>query len=146
MHPGLIGRAGEPYEMVVETGKIREFARAVNSDNAAYFDDVPVAPATFLASAAMWGTGPENSPWRDGDLDLPRIVHGSQEFIFHGTPPVAGERFVVQMRVADIYEKAGKRGGVMTFGVTVTEFRDADTGELRAESRGTVIETGQSIK
>ena len=42
----------------------------------------------------------------------------------------------------EIYEKEGKRGGVMTFVVTVTEFRDP-AGKLVAEARSTAIETGK---
>ena len=48
----------------------------------------------------------------------------------------------MQTRVEEIYEKEGKRGGAMTFVVTVTEFRDA-TGTLVAEARSTAIETGK---
>ena len=47
-----------------------------------------------------------------------------------------------QTRVDDIYEKEGKRGGTMTFVVTVQEFRD-ESGELVAEMRSTAIETGK---
>ena len=48
----------------------------------------------------------------------------------------------MQTRVEDIYEKVGKRGGAMTFVVTVTEFRDT-TGTLVAEALATAIETGK---
>ena len=48
----------------------------------------------------------------------------------------------MQTRVADIYEKEGKRGGTMTFVVTVTEFRD-EAGILVAEAKSTAIETGK---
>ena len=45
--------------------------------------------------------------------------------VFPGPPPAAGAELTAQTRVAEIYEKEGKRGGTMTFVVTVTEFRDA---------------------
>ena len=59
-------------------------------------------------------------------MDLRRVLHGGQEYMFHGPPPRAGQELTVQTRVAEIYEKEGKRGGTMTFVVTVTEFRDED--------------------
>jgi hypothetical protein len=75
-------------------------------------------------------------------MDLRRLLHGGQEYVFHGPPPAAGSELSVQTRVDEIYEKEGKRGGVMTFVVTVTEFRDA-AGILVAEARSTAIETGR---
>ena len=45
-------------------------------------------------------------------------------------------------RVAEVYAKEGKRGGTMTFVVTVQEFRN-ESGELVAEMRSTAIETGK---
>jgi hypothetical protein len=140
-----VGREGKPYRMVVEMGKIREFARAVSSDNPEYFSEAPVSPPTFLASAGLWADGPENAPWGEG-VNLERVVHGEQEYVFHGAPPAAGERLSVQTRVDRIYDKEGRRGGRMRFAELVTEYRDVESGALRAESRSTLIETGQSIK
>jgi hydroxyacyl-ACP dehydratase HTD2-like protein with hotdog domain len=75
-------------------------------------------------------------------LDLKRILHGGQEYVFHGPPPRAGQELTAQTRVEEIYEKEGKRGGTMTFVVTVQEFRD-ETGRLVAEARSTAIQTGK---
>ncbi len=143
--PDLAGRSGKPYSMTVEVGKVREFARAVKSTNDAYVGDAPIAPATFLITSGFWAL-PENSAWgTDVKLNLARIVHGEQEFVFHGPPPRAGDRLTVQARVERIYEKEGKRGGLMQFAEIVTDYRDADSGRLRAEAFFTMIETGQSI-
>ena len=50
-----VGRVGQPFDMVVERGKIREFARATLSASPEYLDDpVPVSPPTFLVNAAFW--------------------------------------------------------------------------------------------
>ena len=41
-----LGRTGEPFEMELERGKIREFARATYSTNESYLDDpAPVGVA-----------------------------------------------------------------------------------------------------
>lgn len=143
MDQGLVGRTGEPFEMVVEAGKVREFARATKATDPGQLGEDPVAPPTFLVTSSFW-SGPENGAWPAGSLVMERVLHGEQEFVFPGPPPRAGARLTAVTRVADVYEKAGKRGGAMQFGVAVTEFRDAATGELVAESRSTLIETSKS--
>ena len=137
------GGTGQPYTVEVERGKIREFARATKARDTSYFDDPrPVAPPTFLASAAFWAS-PESSALDAGDVNWARILHGEQEYVFHGPPPSAGQTLVAQQRIEDRYEKQGRRGGTMRFFVIVTEFRTPE-GELVAEGRSTVIETSQA--
>lgn len=137
------GATGQPYTLEVERGKIREFARATKARDGSYFDDPqPVAPPTFLASAALWAT-PESSALDPGEVNWARILHGEQEYVFHGPPPRAGQTLVARQRVEDQYEKQGRRGGTMRFFVVVTEFRTPD-GVLVAEGRSTVIETGRA--
>jgi hypothetical protein len=138
-----IGATDEPFEMEVERGKIREFAMATKSDNPEYLEDAqPVSPPTFLMTGAFWNP-PGNSVRRKVKMDLRRLLHGGQEFVFHGPPPRAGTKLSAQTRVEEIYEKEGKRGGTMTFVVSVQEFRDED-GNVVAESRATAIETGRA--
>jgi hypothetical protein len=137
-----VGATDDPFTMSIERGKVREFARATMSTQPDYLDDpVPPIPPTFLTSVAFWSP-PGQSVFSKVKMDLRRLLHGGQEYTFHGPPPVAGTELSVQTRVADIYEKEGKRGGTMTFVVTVTEFRDP-TGTLVAEARATAIETGK---
>ena len=137
------GRAGRPFTIHVELGKIREFARATKSTDPAYFTtDDPVSPGTYLAVLHHWRTG-ESSPWAGADRNMARVLHGGQEFIFHGEPPRAGMRLLARSRIDDVYQKRGRRGGVMTFTVIVTEFFD-DAGRLVAETASTSIETGGS--
>jgi len=137
-----VGETGEPFEMDVERGKIREFARAVRSSHPVYLEDGrPVSPPTFLMTAAFWET-PGSSPWRLVQMDQQRGLHGEQEFIFHGPPPRAGSRLTAQSRVDRIYTKEGRRGGTLTFAEMVTEFRDPD-GRLVAESRLVGVETSK---
>ncbi|WP_322753448.1 FAS1-like dehydratase domain-containing protein [Frankia sp. Cas3] len=134
---------GAPFTMEVELGKIREFARATKSSNPDYLTtDVPVSPATFLASAAFW-TGPENTPPMEELGDMARLLHGEQEFVFHGEPPRAGTRLVGQTRIGASYEKQGRRGGSMRFVELLTEFRTPE-GRLVAEAKSTAIVTGQA--
>jgi hypothetical protein len=133
--------------MAVELGKIREFARATKSRNQAYdgkVGDRPLTPATFLTTAAFWQKS-VHSPLSGLPLNWHRILHGEQGFIFHREPPRAGDVLTAVARIDKVYEKAGKRGGSMTFLEQVVEFRNGD-GDLVAESRSTMIETSKPAK
>ena len=143
MDNSIEGHRGKTFRVVVEEGKVREFARAVKSSNPAYVADGPqsTSPVTFLASSAFW-QGSEHSPWGDAKLNWERILHGEQEFVFPGPPPAAGTELTAEARIDRVYEKQGKRGGTMTFVDVVTEYRDG-SGTVVAESRGTIIETSQ---
>ncbi len=138
-----VGLHDDPATMPIERGKIREFARACMSTSPEYLDaPTPVSPPTFLTTVNFW-MGGGTSPLAQLDIDLRRLLHGGQAYVFHGPPPQAGTELTFQTRVDQIYEKAGRRGGTMTFVETVTEFRDA-AGTLVAEARSTAIETGQA--
>jgi N-terminal half of MaoC dehydratase len=140
----LIGKTiGKPIEMVVERGKIREFARATKSRNPDYLDDPePFSEPTFLTTVGFWGD-PAETPIKELGIDLKRLLHGGQSYTFYGPPPPAGTKLTAQSRVEDIFEKEGKRGGTMKFIIMVQEFRD-HLEELRAEARSTLIVTGQT--
>jgi hypothetical protein len=144
MDTSIEGNRGKPFRVVVEEGKVREFARAVKSAHPAYVADGPQAtsPPTFLAASSFWQP-PEASPWGDAKLNWARILHGEQEFVFPGPPPPAGAELTAESRIDRVYEKDGKRGGTMAFVEVVTEYRDA-SGAVVAESRSTIIETSQA--
>ena len=158
------------YDMVIEAGKVREFASSVKSTNPAYLDEPnPVIPPTFLRAAAFWaprramgagggaaaaarargagasaGAGAAAGGAGGGGAARPRGtgLHGGQEYIFHGPPPRAGDVLSITSRVAERYEKQGSRGGTMQFTVSVQEFRDP-SGRLVAEGRTTSIMTSK---
>lgn len=144
MDKSIEGKRGRPFRVVVEEGKVREFARAVKSEHPAYTADGPQAtsPATFLASSAFW-QGADGSPFAGVKLNWARILHGEQEFVFPGPPPAAGTELTAEARIDRVFEKEGKRGGTMTFVEVLTEYRDG-SGAVVAESRSTVIETSQA--
>jgi MaoC dehydratase-like protein len=134
---------GRPFDLWVETGKVREFARATGTKDPAYSQPQPVSPPTFLMAASLW-QGPDNAPWGDSPPDFRRLLHGEQEFVFHGPPPRAGDHLVGEVRIDKRYSKPGRRGGMMAFTETVTEYRNADSNELVAEVRATLIETSKA--
>lgn len=138
-----VGKQGPAFDMAVERGKIREFARATKSANADYLDD-PAAPVppTFLTTVQFWSPPEAGELWRELDIDLRRLLHGEQEYVFPKGPPRAGATLTAQSRVESVFEKEGKRGGSMTFVVTVTDFTD-ESGAVVAQARSTAIETGR---
>ncbi|MCW2945730.1 MAG: hypothetical protein JWR24_2447 [Actinoallomurus sp.] len=132
-----VGAHGTEYEVVVERGKIQEFAAAMQSEDPAYRGPDAIVPPTFLTSGALWA--PDGARVNVG-FDRRRLLHGQQEYVFHGPPPQAGQVLRAIERIEDRYEKPGKRGGLMRFAVVVTEYR-AEDGTLVAEGRSTLIET-----
>ncbi len=77
------------------------------------------------------------------NFDLRRILHGEQDFEFL-KPIFVGDVLTGTSRIADVYEKAGGRGGKMTFMVTEIEYKNQQ-GEVVAYARGTLVETGQAV-
>ena len=136
------GRRGEPFELVVERGKVHEFARAVHAQDPEYFRaEAPVSPPTFLTTMFFWEALVEGSnPWDQVKMSQERGMHAEQEYTFFGAPPRAGDRLRCQSRIEDIYEKQGRKGGTLTFAVMITDFHD-ESGRLVAQARLTGVET-----
>jgi hydroxyacyl-ACP dehydratase HTD2-like protein with hotdog domain len=130
-----LGAVGEPFELVVERGKVGEMALAVGAQDLAH----PVP--TFFTTIFHWERLRAGSnPWHKVAMSEERGMHAEQEYVFHGPPPGVGTKLVCTSRIDSITEKQGKRGGTLTFVVMVTEMRD-ETGALRVEARMTGVET-----
>ena len=142
-----LGTQGVPFKMDIERGKIREFAEAIFCEHPSYMtSENPPCPPTFLTSQFFWERWtPGADPWDAVKMDQERGMHAEQEYIFHGPPPRAGTQLQATSRIDSITEKEGRRGGLLTFVVKITEFRD-ENGRLVAESHLTGVETGQAPK
>jgi hypothetical protein len=92
-----VGTTAEPFELVLELGKIREFARATWSTDPEVTSGKHIPP-TFLMVAAHWQPAEANALNVAG-LDRRRSLHATQEFTFHGTPPSVGTRLKGESRV-----------------------------------------------
>lgn len=145
-----IGKTGKPFTMHIDWSKVREFARAIRDPNPLYTNPelakkelggIPV-PVTFLQTSAFWTDESSNPGF--GGFELRRILHGEQEFEFF-KPILVGDTLTGVIRIADVYEKEGGRGGKMNFLVSETEYTN-QKGEKVAISRATLIETGQAVK
>jgi hypothetical protein len=139
------GKMGKPFEIVVEKGKILEFAEATHSSHVDYCEsDNPLIPPTFLTTMMFWEKRVEESnPWDLVKMDPKRGMHGEQEYTFFGPPPRAGTRLICQSRIESIEEKKGRRGGTLTFVDLVTQFTDLE-GNRVAEARMRAVETGKA--
>ena len=130
--------------MLIEVGKVREFARATKASDHEYFDGWDsISPPTFLTTASLW-MEERHAPAKVAGLDMRRILNGSQEFTFYGPPPKAGTRLTGQGRIDKVYEKEGRRGGKLSFMEIVYTYVD-DANALVAEVRSTIIETSKSV-
>jgi acyl dehydratase len=113
------------------------------TSNPDYLDDPEaVIEPTWLIASGFWAPADLANPVAELDINLARLLHGGQEFVFHGPPPKAGDLITTESWIDKIYEKEGKRGGTMRFAEMVTEYKD-QTGTVVAESRTTMIETGK---
>ncbi|WP_239645559.1 MaoC family dehydratase N-terminal domain-containing protein [Mycobacterium sp. UM_CSW] len=130
----------EPFDIPIELGKSREFAKATGSKHPAHYSPGGVTPPTFLMTAILW-QGPDNNAWPK-DRDMRRVLHASQEFAFPKGPPRIGMQLTGQQRIEGSHTKEGKRGGTLTFTTLLTEFRD-EKGDLVAEVRNTFVETSK---
>ncbi|MGB1250859.1 MAG: FAS1-like dehydratase domain-containing protein [Candidatus Promineifilaceae bacterium] len=143
-----IGLTGPKYEVDIERGKIREFARAMNAPLPDFVEGrTPIIPATFLVAAPYtWGytlERPRGTVFETIDHDLSVPLHAEESFVFHGEPPRAGDRLIAQATLEDVRVKRGSKGGELTFLTMLTEYRD-ESGVLKAEQRSMTVTTGQS--
>ena len=147
----LIGKEIPPFEFPIERGKIKEFAEAIVDDNPVYRDPAyakksgfgqVIVPPTFTATKAFWRTGGTNA--EIAGLDNRFLLHGEEEYEYF-KPILAGDILTCRGKITEAYEKAGKRGGTMTFVVFEFTFHN-QRGEKVLISRSTVIQTGGVVK
>lgn len=133
-----IGHALPAFQVEVEKGRLRFFAKATGQDDPVYADEaaaraaghpaLPVPP-TFLFCLEMEAPNPAALRELLG-IDYRRILHGEQGFSFHRMA-YAGDTLTFRPQVADIYDK---KGGALEFVVrrtTVHNQRDELVAELR---------------
>jgi acyl dehydratase len=154
----FIGKPTSKTTVVIERGPVANFATAVCDPNPAYrdpeaakeigLDRIPVPP-TFSFVMDNWGQFPEVQPddppasnamggvvgplMSGGGL----ILHGEQEFDYF-RPVSVGDVLVGEGSIVDAYTKESK-GRTMTFVVTETRWKDANTGEPVVTTRFNLI-------
>ncbi len=143
---GIKGVRGPDYEVPIERGAIRQFARSLYSSHPDWLQDPQaVVPPTFLLSAGYhWGYILERPPAGSAlaAIDQSQGVgtDGEHEFTYFGEPPRAGDVLTARTQVADHFYKQGRSGGRLEFFVMQTDFHDAQ-GRLVARWQPTSIRT-----
>jgi len=143
-----IGTSGPEYKFPIELGKVREYARATGYTDHAYFEEEnPVIPICFLGIAGrIWGytfDDPKDTALADVDIDRSLLLHAEEEYEILGVLPRAGDVMAVRTYIKDVYDKEGRKGGIMTFVITETEFKN-QAGELVARSHQSVVKTSDA--
>lgn len=118
----LLGMKGSTFKCIVEAGKIKEYAAAVDDWSDFYFTDDPAqqyAPPTF------------SHIYRSGKMeamhlaDLSRFVQGEHEIIYH-RPLRPGEELSYHLEIVSVTEKQGRASGPMALIVLETILRDKE--------------------
>jgi acyl dehydratase len=114
-----IGHAMPAFEVLVEAGRLRLFAKATGQTDPVYHDEaaaraaglpgLPVPP-TFLFCLEMESPDP-GAIRRLLGMDYRRLLHGEQHFTYLG-PAHAGDVLRFEQRIGDIYDK---KGGALEF-------------------------------
>lgn len=153
--PVLEERVGDTVltvkDLVVEAGKVEEYARAVLDDNPAHrdayaasrqgFRDVP-APLTFTATKRFPRYRPPGVADHWGfelGFDPNFTVHGQKEYEF-GRNVLVGDVLRGKTTLERVYQREGSHDDEMTFAVLATEFTDEAGARILTE-RSTLIET-----
>ncbi|MEZ5773624.1 MAG: MaoC family dehydratase N-terminal domain-containing protein [Hyphomicrobiaceae bacterium] len=144
----LIGRFGPEFEVPIERGAIRAFAKSIHAPWPAYLEDRRATiPPSFLATANVaWGytlERPRGTLLVGLDHDLAVPLHAEESYLFHGEPPRAGDLLIARAGLESVVTKQGRRGGDLTFLTLLTEFREPG-GRLAAEARSVTVTTTAS--
>ena len=133
----LKGKALGSQRVQIERGPVRVFAQALMDADPVYDGDSAPVPPTFPFVMSYWG-----SMGQGGAAGLPiehlrgkgrAILHGEQEFVYHGGRwPHVGDTLVGEGVISDVYEKSKSDGGKLEFYVTDT------TWTVEGESQPTV--------
>lgn len=133
-----IGHALPAFEVAVESGRLRFFAKATGQRDPIYSDEaaaraaghrgLPVPP-TFLFCLEMEAPNPAAMRELLG-IDIARVLHGEQQFSYLGMAH-AGDVLRFEPRIADIYDK---KNGALEFVVRDTRV-SKQNGEAVAELR-----------
>lgn len=114
-----IGRAFAPTHARVEPGRLRHFFSTLGETNPIYRDHAAAKaagfaatpiPPTYLFCLEMLDADKPFAMLEALDIDLRRVLHGEQKFVYHA-PVVVGDELTLQSTVTGVTQK---KGGAMT--------------------------------
>jgi len=121
-----VGRSFTPVTAHVEPGRLRFFLNTLGERNPVYRDEQAAraagysarpVPPTYLFCLEMMDNERPFEFLTDLNIDLARVLHGEQRFLYHA-PVLVGDILTFKSRVTSV---ADKKGGAMTMVVVETE-------------------------
>lgn len=119
INSSVVGRSFVPTHARVEPGRLRYFFNTLGESNpvfrepsaaqAAGLTATPIPPTYLFCLEMMDAENPFEMLVSLG-IDLRKILHGEQKFVYHA-PVVVGDELTLQSTVAGV---AHKKGGAMT--------------------------------
>lgn len=136
------------FTFPIEHGHIRQFARAIGDEDAAYVEE-GIAPLTFTMAADHFNPALIRRRRPVAASDDPAAVggrsfHAEQHFTYHRHPRV-GENLTVRSRWGRTWEKQGRRGGALQFHERISEYFD-DDGEIVITARWVLCKTERAAR
>ena len=138
-----IGYRQKPFEVEVEKGRLRLFAKAIGETDPVYSDEaaaraaghpsLPVPP-TFFFCLEMERADPYDWFVELG-IPLGQVLHGEQSFTYHRLAH-AGQTLIFSSELVDIYEK---KNGALQFLVQRNHVTDAGGAPVADFERTIVI-------
>lgn len=139
-----VGHRFTPVTAHVEPGRLRYFLNTLGENNPIYRDDgaarvagfagVPVPP-TYLFCLEMMDAENPLEMLTALDIDLARVLHGEQSFIYHA-PVLVGDTLTFRPRVAGVTEK---KGGALTLIVIECDVTNQDGVHVADTARTIVV-------
>jgi acyl dehydratase len=132
-----IGHRLPAFNVTVEAGRLRFFAKATGHTDPVYVDEAAArdaghraqpVPPTFFFCLEMDAPDPAAMRTLLG-IDYRRVLHGEQGFRYHG-PAYAGDVLRFEPRIADIVSKKGGALELVTRETRVTNQHGALVAEL----------------
>ncbi|ABD08770.1 conserved hypothetical protein [Rhodopseudomonas palustris HaA2] len=142
-----VGRRFTPVTAQVEPGRLRYFFETLGESNPVYRDaaaataacyrGIPIPP-TYLFCLEMLDNEKSFEFLTALDIDLGRVLHGEQSFVYHA-PVVVGDTLTFSPRVASVTDK---KGGAMTLIVVETAVTNQDGVHVADTARTIVVRNG----
>ena len=149
VNSSAIGHSFTPTHARVESGRLRYFFNTLGETNPIYrdpaaakavgFAGTPIPP-TYLFCLEMMDTDNPFEMLEALHIDLRRVLHGEQKFIYHA-PVVVGDELTLQSTVTGVTQK---KGGAMTL-IDVTTRIVNQRGEHVADAIRVVVVRNQEI-
>lgn len=139
-----VGHRFTPVTARVEPGRLRYFLNTLGEQNPVYrapeaaraagFARTPIPP-TYLFCLEMMDAEDPFEMLTALDIDLARVLHGEQSFVYHA-PVLVGDTLTFRPRVASVTEK---KGGALTLIVIECEVTNQDGVHVADAARTIVV-------